>query len=165
MKVGLLIKRDNALFSTIKKMHGFSLIEGMVAVVIFSIGLMGLVILQTRSVQYMQAAQDRAVITVAANSYINELKAAISGNKDTSIVQAMAVAQTKLEKNYAARTSLHIEAPERGSGQYQVVPSLVAQNLSMAFVSLADRKVNELEQHSVSATTITTRPIVFNLYL
>ena len=150
-----------------KQMQGFSLIEAMVSVVIFSIGLIGLAMLQTQSLQYMQAAQDRAAVTVASNSYIDELKAATSGNKDLTVGDAVGIATTKLNAlSNASRSVITVTPPNAADGRFSLNPAIRAQNLVLVFSPAVEQKIEGMDlQRAGSNQTAFARTIRFELFL
>jgi type IV pilus assembly protein PilV len=54
--------------------HGFTLLEAMIALVVLSVGLLGLAALQARSMQYNSEAMTRSQGTVIANEIIDRIR-------------------------------------------------------------------------------------------
>ncbi len=68
------------------RQRGFSLLEGMVAILVFSVGALGAIEMQARAVQLGSDAQDRANAAFLVNKLITQvaLQDAPSGNPDPS---------------------------------------------------------------------------------
>lgn len=76
-----------------QRQHGFGLIEVLVALVLFSVGILGAVALQARAEEYSRDAEDRGRAALMAN----ELAAAMWAAKTTSLAAAVTTAwQTRL---------------------------------------------------------------------
>lgn len=75
-----------AIASRRTRMSGFSLLEGLIAMVIFSLGAIGMIEMQARAVQLSSEAQDRANASFLINRLIGEvaLQDATSANPDPS---------------------------------------------------------------------------------
>ncbi|NMG73189.1 prepilin-type N-terminal cleavage/methylation domain-containing protein [Aromatoleum diolicum] len=65
---------------------GFSLIEGLIAILVFSFGALGLIEMQARAVQFSMDAQDRANAAFVINKLISQisLQDTTTGNPDPS---------------------------------------------------------------------------------
>lgn len=67
-------------------MRGFSLLEGLIAMLVFSLGAIGMIEMQARAVQLSTEAQDRANASFLINRLISEvaLQDSTTGNPDPS---------------------------------------------------------------------------------
>lgn len=61
----------------VSKQRGFTLIEALVAMLILSIGLLGVAAVQVKSIQYSHASYQRSVAVVQANDLVERLWAGI----------------------------------------------------------------------------------------
>lgn len=68
------------------RMKGFSLLEGLIAMLVFSLGAIGMIEMQTRAVQLSSEAQDRANASFLINRLITQvaLQDSTSGTPDPS---------------------------------------------------------------------------------
>lgn len=70
------------------KSGGFALIEVLVSVLIFSLGVVGLMGLQTRALQVSNEAQDRSTAAMLANTISSEMWLVKSTSVDASVLSA-----------------------------------------------------------------------------
>jgi len=72
--------------ATPNRQTGFSLLEGLIAILVFSIGALGVIEMQARAVQLSTDAQDRANATFLINKLITQvaLQDVTAGNPDPS---------------------------------------------------------------------------------
>lgn len=77
--------------STCRRQLGFTLLETLVALVIFSVGLLGIVALQARSVQLSVDGEDRNRAALLADEAIAALWNSVSGSGAGACDDAMAV--------------------------------------------------------------------------
>nr|WP_312986229.1 prepilin-type N-terminal cleavage/methylation domain-containing protein [Comamonas koreensis] len=74
--------------NTMPSERGFALIEVLVSLVIFSLGVVGLMGMQTRALQASTDAQDRSMAAMLANSVTSEMWAIKSTSLGNSAVEA-----------------------------------------------------------------------------
>ncbi|MDO4231156.1 MAG: type IV pilus modification protein PilV [Lautropia sp.] len=70
-----MLKRTGAGHATLRPQAGFSLIEVLVAVVLLSIGMLAMLMAQTRAMQYARTAELRSVAIQYANDLIDRMRA------------------------------------------------------------------------------------------
>jgi type IV pilus assembly protein PilV len=79
------------LHSSTRRQHGFTLLETLVALVIFSVGLLGIVALQARSVQLSVDGEDRNRAALLADEAVAALWTSVSGSGAGACDAAMSV--------------------------------------------------------------------------
>ena len=95
---------------------GLSLIEVLVSILIFSFGILGMVVLQARAVQYSVDAEDRTRAALLANEIVSEMWAQQSMSLASARVTAFETrAQTATDPLYLAPTAdVDVSAPNAG---------------------------------------------------
>lgn len=95
---------------------GLSLIEVLVSILIFSIGILGMVGLQARAVQYSVDAEDRTRAALLANEIVSEMWAQQTLTLPAARVTAFETrAQTAADPLYLAPTAdVDVSAPAAG---------------------------------------------------
>jgi type IV pilus assembly protein PilV len=73
---------------TLRKTHGFTLIEVLVVMALFSFGLLGLVGLQAKAVQYSVGAEDSSRAALLANEIVSTMWGARSVTLPTATITA-----------------------------------------------------------------------------
>lgn len=64
------------------RQHGFTLIEALIAMLVLSVGLLGVAALQVKSMQYSHASLQRSVAVVHANDLVERLWAGVCALPD-----------------------------------------------------------------------------------
>ncbi len=111
------------------KQQGFTLLEVMVAVGVFSFGLIGIILLQSYALQYNQAAFDKVLLATASNSFMDDLNVSLKDRGNTATTQAAITNRTINNSGLSAEsTNLQPSFPAKGAGEYQTDPAPIVTN-------------------------------------
>lgn len=114
------------------KQQGFSLVEVMVAMAVFSFGLIGVLLLQNYALQYNQAAFDKILLTTASNSFLDDLKVSIKDAGNNAATHTAVLNRTVTYSGLSSEQANLIPTfPAAGAGQFQQRPLPVTNNSSI----------------------------------
>lgn len=121
--------------------HGFSMIEVLVTLLLISVGVLGMVALQTRTIQYTQDSAQRNVAMTLANDLAEMMRAMPAGLPASSGFYKAAAA------DFPEKPSTCVPLPANASGQLGCWADKVAKMLPVGALSEDDESLLKSDFH------------------